>query len=161
MLMSAPSSVHEIADALLVVADRARVSVSLAKLHALVYYAHAWHLARTEGVPLFDAAIEAHVQGPVVPAVEARFASMRWTPGVLVVEAPVLHPDITSHLEEILGTYGHYSAWELARLTHDELPWLEARGGLPGDAACTRAIRDETMQTCYAARLDTPVAAGG
>ena len=41
--------------------------MSTEKLHALLYFSQAWHLAAF-GVPLFDDPIEAWAEGPIVPA---------------------------------------------------------------------------------------------
>jgi len=55
----------------------------------------------------------------------------------------------------VLETYEAYnplSAYELEQLTHQESPWLNARGDAPIDAASHAVISEEDMRVCYAAQ---------
>jgi uncharacterized phage-associated protein len=56
-------------------------------------------------------------------------------------------------LNDILTIYGQHSAKYLESLTHQELPWQEARQGLPPDARSNAIIKKETMRSYYAQLL--------
>ena len=117
------------------------------KLQKLLYYCQAWHLALHEK-PLFEDRIEAWVHGPVVPNVFREYKSFRWSP----VKANGLYnpnPEAKSHIDEILAAYGHFSSWDLERLTHNDAPWKEARGGLPPDVPSNNVISHESMKNFY------------
>ncbi|QQP87875.1 SocA family protein [Skermanella sp. TT6] len=118
------------------------------KLQKLVYYSHAWHLALT-GRPLFSERIEAWVHGPVVPSLYQEFRGYKWNPISERPREPDLPDDIRKHLDEVLEVYGIETAYALERMTHQEEPWLKARGGIPEDQECRNPINDMDMLQFY------------
>ena len=94
------------------------------KLQKLLYYCQAWSLV-WDGEPLFEEAIEAWSNGPVVPEVYC---------GLFEVGAPWPggHPDRLSYtqretVDRVLGRYGPKPSGLLREMTRHEKPWLEAR----------------------------------
>lgn len=118
------------------------------KLQKLVYYSQAWHLVWDE-VPLFDNAIEAWMNGPVVyelyNAHRGRFTLTSWEG-----EAARLTDSERETIDAVLDHYGKLSPRELSELTHREQPWQDARNGLEPTDRGSRAISLETMQEFYA-----------
>ena len=119
------------------------------KLQKLVYYAQAWHLA-LKGKPLFDDEIQAWVHGPVVPSLYVRFKKYRWEVVTEKPNWPDLPDPVCKHLVEVFSVYGKFSAWDLERMTHQELPWQNARKGLTLDAEGKHPISHKDMQHFYA-----------
>lgn len=119
------------------------------KLQKLCYYAQAWWLA-LRGEPLIDEDFQAWVHGPVLPSQYARFREYRWQPINEAVTRPDLAEDIRDHLDEVIEVFGVESAVALERMTHEEAPWLEARGDTPAHMACNHVISKESMQRFYA-----------
>lgn len=120
------------------------------KLQKLVYYAQAWHLALYDR-PLFDDRLEAWVHGPVQPTLYHKYKAYSWNP---ISEDPgevELPTSITTHLDEIIAVYGGMSAYDLERLSHQEAPWLKARGNLPKDEPSEAVISIEEMRQFYKA----------
>ena len=103
--------------------------ISHLKVQKLLYYAQGWHL-HFFGDPLFEEDFQAWAHGPVVPAVYQHFRSHGFNP---IPEQPVTRK-IVGDAVDLLGVvnekYGIFSAKKLERMTHDEAPWKEARGGL-------------------------------
>lgn len=128
------------------------------KLQKQLYYVQAWHLALKDR-PLFDAQFQAWIHGPVISWLYGNYKKYGSGPipfsGPAAVAEddclpePQLSSDVRDHLMEVMGAYGDLSAWQLERLTHSEAPWIEARQGLPPDAACQNVISNARMQQFY------------
>lgn len=120
------------------------------KLQKLCYYSQAWWLA-LHGEPLIDEDFQAWVHGPVLPSQYVRFRQYRWQPIDAAVTRPDFGKDIRDHLEEVIEVFGVETAVALERMTHEEAPWLEARGDTPPHVACSKVISKASMQAFYAA----------
>jgi len=81
--------------------------ISNLKLQKLVYYAQGFSLA-LRGQPLFDAAIEAWMHGPVVPGLYRRFRDYGSNPIPPSAEfdSSVLSADERHLIEEVFDVYG-------------------------------------------------------
>ena len=119
------------------------------QLQKLLYYAQAWHLAITDK-PLFEERCKAWANGPVVPQVwhDRQSYASRLPHGETI---PELSETAAAILELVVGAYGDRSGDELSALTHDELPWLQAREGLPADAPSSNPIDERAMAEFYRA----------
>jgi uncharacterized phage-associated protein len=124
------------------------------KIQKLCYYAQAWYLA-LQDEPLFPERFEAWVHGPVNRALYDRFRSYRWSPITEEVGEPQFSEKVGQHLDLIVENFMACDAYELERMTHEELPWIEARNGLPEDAACATLIKEETMAKFYKEMLQS------
>lgn len=122
-------------------------------LQKYLYYAQGWFLALFDGEPLFDEPLEAWVHGPVQRGIYNRFRGYQWSPISESIDWPDLEGEVKAHLEEVLGAYGHFSAWDLERLSHAEAPWIEARAGIPDDAPSNNVISHESMRRYFVGRL--------
>jgi uncharacterized phage-associated protein len=95
-------------------------AVTPGRLQALVYYAHAWHVAE-HGEPLYADAVEARSGGPEVRRLRER-RRPAGDPARLGARARAV-------LEWVLRTYGTLPEGELSRTVRVEAPWRLARGG--------------------------------
>ena len=127
-------------------------SMTAMKLEKLVYYCQGWHLAR-HGVPLFEEAIEAWRQGPVVPVLyrqhRRQYTVSNWPSG----DVSQLTPAQLHTIEWVAAEYGAFSAIELSRMTHNELPWRAARGALPESAPSSTRLSADMMRNYYSRQL--------
>ncbi|WP_405430717.1 Panacea domain-containing protein [Micromonospora sp. NBC_00617] len=135
-------------------------SVTAMKLEKLVYYCQGWHLAR-EGTLLFPEPIEAWREGPVVPPLyrhhRRQLTVSDWPHG----QASHLTPDERRTVRWVTDQYGKFSASQLSVMTHNELPWRAARGGLPESANSSAKISTDLMRTYYARQIaDSETAVG-
>lgn len=131
-------------------------SMTHKKLQKLCYYAQAWYCTLYDGVPLFKERIEAWVHGPVIPALYPHFADYRWEK---IPQLPRLGefsftPKEKRVLEAVYRTYGRFSGDELERLTHSELPWIQARGNLRPWEPCTTEITTDSMRAYYSKKYE-------
>ncbi|GAW36630.1 hypothetical protein RA2_03703 [Roseovarius sp. A-2] len=140
---------NQLADYLLCEARYRGEALTHLKLQKLCYYAQAWWLA-LHGEPLIEEDFQAWVHGPVLTSQFGRFRDYRWQPIVHQVPRPEVPEGVRTHLDEVMDVFGVESAVALERMTHEEAPWLEARGELPPHEASRNVIRKETMQSFYA-----------
>jgi uncharacterized phage-associated protein len=108
-------SAHDVADEL----RRRLPDLGTAKLHKLLYYAQGMHLARF-GVPLFEEAIQAWPNGPVVAVLWADERHERGRP-----RPSALAADDVATVGYVAERYGRYTGSELIDKTHQEAPWLD------------------------------------
>ena len=136
-------SVHDVAAFIL----EQRGEMTAMKLQKLVYYCQAWSLVWDE-TPLFDEAIEAWANGPVVRALylrhQGQFNVNRW----------LGNPNKLSDLQKetilkVLEFYGDLPSQVLSDLTHQEAPWLDARQGLSATDRGQRIIPHAAMAEYY------------
>lgn len=118
------------------------------RLQKLVYYAQAWHLAQTEDA-IFDEEIQAWAHGPVVPSLFEKYREFKFNPIPAPDTIPVFDDTTERVLESVLEVYGEHSAKALERMTHRELPWIEARSGLPPEARSNAVIPKKRMLSFY------------
>lgn len=120
-----PISVHDVAAYIL----KKRGTMTTMKLQKLVYYSQAWSLVWDEE-PLFNEAIEAWANGPVVRELydlhRGAFKISSWQYG----DISKLTQDQRDTIDNVLEFYGNKSSQWLSDLTHKEAPWREARKGL-------------------------------
>ena len=110
------------------------------KLQKLLYYVQGWHFAET-GQPLFKEQIEAWKEGPAVMSVYKAYHQFGKRP---ITEAPESPPELAESvrcvIESIWNRYKAFSAFELADMTHQEMPWISARKGLDRNARSRKQI---------------------
>lgn len=121
------------------------------KLQKLIYYAQAWNLVFNEDT-LFENKIEAWVRGPVVPEVWRVFHGVELKP--LSPEDTKLVSESFSNkekeiLDDVWQVYGKFDGPYLETLTHQELPWQEARKNVPEYEASSNVISIDLIQDYY------------
>lgn len=153
-------SVDDVADYIIVKMSDADVYLNVLKLHKLLYYVQAWHLAFV-GRRLFDSSFEAWVHGPVNRPTYMRYRATKdmYSPVTLsdvrqLFRITSVAQDAKRHLDAVLQVYAKYSDGQLEEMTHRERPWQLARVGYAPNERCTVAIADDVMRTYYAARLN-------
>ncbi len=132
------------------ITERSGEELSAMKLQKLMYYAQAWHMVWEEE-PLFDDDFQAWANGPVLPELYGRHRGM-------FKVSPALFPDGDTdrlsqtereNIDKVLSFYGTKTAQWLSNLTHQEDPWLNARGGLPPGALSTELISKASIHEYY------------
>lgn len=124
--------------------------VSAMKLQKLMYYAQAWSLVWEEE-PLFSNDFQAWANGPVLPTLYARHRSMFKVDSALFPEADSarLTEAERGNVDKVLAFYGDKTAQWLSNLTHQENPWLEARGDLAVGASSEAVIPQAAIHEYY------------
>lgn len=122
------------------------------KLQKLVYYAQAWHLAHFDK-PIFDEDLKAWTHGPVAPSIWHKYKEHGWAALPECSNAPSFPTDTQALISAVYDAYSRFSAKQLEEMTHEELPWREARGVLPLEAKCDIPISKRTMAEFYRKRI--------
>jgi len=125
------------------------------KLQKLVYYCQAWHLVWADE-PLFDEPIEAWANGPVIPRLYGQHRGEFRVVDIPGGDSSRLSKRQRRTVHSVIEGYGHLSGRQLARLTHEESPWSNARAGLaPGDHG-NHEISRASMKSYYLALDSSP-----
>lgn len=123
------------------------------RLQRLLYFAQAWYLA-IHDEPLFKSHFEAWVNGPIQPEVFIYYSHFEYRP-INIPRPRVKFPKkIEDHLVSLMTSYGTINSFELELQAQRDLPWMEARGGLPPKAHSTNKIKISTMKSFYRKRLN-------
>jgi len=124
-----------IANILLDLADTQDVKLTNLSINKLIYFIHAWYLART-GTPLISAKIEAWDYGPVIREVYSEFkryeaAEIKGRASRFDVDklqrtlvTDSVAPDDMLFIQDQFRRYGHLSASKLVGMSHEKGgPW--------------------------------------
>lgn len=144
------ADVLDVAAAIVDAVSAARVDddFTTMKLQKLVYYSQAWHLA-DHGTQLFDDPIEAWSDGPVVRRLWQRHIGAQSARGYRFGSADRLSDADRALIAEVVQRYGRLSGDELSAISHDERPWLDARGDLPPNAPSREVIDPVVIRASY------------
>jgi uncharacterized phage-associated protein len=107
------------------------------RLQKLLYYAQAWSLVLRE-TELFPEDICAWTNGPVVEEVYRKLPDGRCAavvPENAFDSAPDLEPEDATFLKHFWDAYSVYSASQLYRMTHSEMPWQKTWEARPNGNA--------------------------
>lgn len=121
------------------------------KLQKLCYYIYAWYYV-VFNEKICDVEFEAWVHGPVSPELYYEYKSYGWNTIQITTNGKIVS-DKHAFISKILDIYGYYGAEELEAMTHKELPWLNARRGLPKWAFSNTPITDEDIKKFYASEF--------
>jgi uncharacterized phage-associated protein len=119
------------------------------KLEKLAFYSQAYSLASC-GKPLFEADFQAWANGPVAPELfkEHRgFFSI--TPDEISGNSDNLTVEEKKRIDYIVTEFGELTGNQLSRKTHNEKPWVEARGSLSPTARSQKVISKESIRSFY------------
>jgi len=121
--------------------------MSQLKMQKLLYYCQAASLAWT-GTPMFGDAIEAWINGPVVVSFWNNHRYEGWI--TAVPEGGELHDHVARQICD--RVYDHYKAlqgWQLRDISHQEKPWIDARGRVSRTARSNAPITTTAMLKHY------------
>jgi uncharacterized phage-associated protein len=126
------------------------------KLQKLLYYSEAYHLAYfDEG--LTDCEFQAWVHGPVCREVfdnlkdkSLLYADLQYEGEDQIEKVKaVLTSTQIQVLDDVLAELSKWTDIELETATHNELPWISARGGIDPGSRCSNIIDRELIRTFY------------
>jgi uncharacterized phage-associated protein len=120
------------------------------KLEKLCYYSQAWTLA-TAKEPLFNEDFRAWASGPVcMELFEMHKHTFVLHDKDLGEYCPkTLSDEQRRKIDVVLDDYWEYEPYELCEEVHQELPWIEARGGLWPGEECETIIFKGSMSVFY------------
>lgn len=121
------------------------------KLQKLLYYAEAWSQTLLER-ELFEEEIEAWSHGPVVTEVFEEFKDYGWHPLDPVEMERAFDPETEDVLQQVTEVYGELTAKTLERMTHNDLPWIEARRGFEPEERCQVIMPKPAIKAHFVAK---------
>lgn len=127
-------------------------TISNMKLQKLLYYVQGFHLAAFDE-PLFADEIRAWTYGPVIVDVYHEYKEH----GALAIPRPAdfegldVDGEAKDLIDDVLNTYGEYSASSLMLFTHREPPWKAVYRGGEGSGG---VIPCELMNAYFKTQLD-------
>ncbi|MCL2913026.1 DUF4065 domain-containing protein [Shewanella corallii] len=124
--------------------------MSAMKLQKLLYYCQAWSMVWDER-ELFSADFEAWANGPVLSSIYDVHRGMFKVSADLFdsADSSKLDDDAKDTIEQVLKVYGEKTAQWLSNLTHEEAPWLNARGELSPLERSNTVISKGSMHEYY------------
>jgi uncharacterized phage-associated protein len=128
-------------------------SITHLKLQKLLYYAQAWSMVLCNK-SLFEEDFEAWSHGPVLPDIYQQYKHFGFEALPNSDWPNTIAPNAERMLEDVQKVYGEKSARYLEELTHQEMPWIEARNGLPLEVRCSNIISKESMFRFYSRMLE-------
>lgn len=146
--MSRKITADEVADYFIALAHERGASVNNLKLQKLLYYAQAWHLALYDR-PLFPEKFQAWIYGPAIPSVYSRFKEFGWHELPPPARTLRFAAKTTEFLEEVAAEYLSADERELERMSRQESPWLNARGGLDVSEPCSTELSEDDMRAYF------------
>lgn len=137
-------------------------TVSHKKLQKLLYYVEAWHLVNFDE-PLLDEDFQAWVHGPVIPELYQELKEFGFNNIEVVNEEDQTADEVVNNIIKdnhidteklefiysVLDNYGSLTSFELEMLSHNEKPWLDARGKSAPHERCTNIISKDSMKEFY------------
>ena len=126
------------------------------KLQKLLYYIQSWHLVFRNKNKLFNNNFEAWVHGPVIRDVYNHFKvesvlykNLSEDSSRTITLSDYLEEEQIEIITDVLNEYGDKSPYYLECLTHEEKPWIEARGNCEENQICSTEINNDTINTYY------------
>ena len=114
-------------------------SMSNKKLQKLCYYAYCWYIVFYNDVELItkenvgdirvlcSEPFQAWIHGPVSPQLYQRYKRYGWHEIPKVAIKPVVENELESLFQQVWEAYGPFTADELEAISHNEMPWKNAR----------------------------------
>ena len=120
------------------------------KLQKLLYFAQGHYMQENEGNPLFEDDFQAWAHGPVVPDVYSEYKDYSWFNLPKQKNVEEVSNEIDIFLVKLLKNYGSAGGKQLEIISHDEQPWLDARGNLNPYAPSKKPISKDSIRKYYA-----------
>lgn len=130
--------------------DHSGKGLTTMKLQKLCYYVKAWSLGQRND-PIFPEQFQAWKDGPVSRSLYSTHAKSYtvptdWNFG----DARNLSPEDMSLIDAVIEAYEPHSGDRLGQMTHEERPWIDARGELPDGAHSEAEISERSIKRYFA-----------
>lgn len=137
-----------------------KAPLSNKKLQKLCYYAYAWFIVFFNDLEYIGASahdiqvlcpekFQAWIHGPVCPYLYQKYRIFGWT-DIQEESFPISFPqELEDLLNQVWDIYGKFTADELEAISHNELPWQNARRGFAPAEPCTNEIDDYDILRYY------------
>lgn len=123
-------------------------------LQKLLYFIQGMYFA-LYGKPIFTEDCRAWVHGPVYPEVYELFRDFKYNPiddarfVLLAGAGDALTDDEKKVINLVVNTFGMYGGKVLEKITHNEMPWMEARRGYGDNIPSTELLTKDNIKKYY------------
>lgn len=147
--MEAQTSIELIANYFL-----SKIDMTNKKMQKMLYYAYSWYIVGyndSEDVDrvLFNEQPEAWIHGPVFPTIYDKYKIYGWNTIPKFTEEIDIDNELKNFLEEIINVFGKYDGDQLELMTHNELPWKNARNNLDNSLPSNNKIQLKDIYNYY------------
>ena len=120
------------------------------KVQKLLYYSEAWVQAML-GKNLFSENFQAWSHGPVVPEVFQALKFHQWNSLPVPDKESIIEidPEYLDVLNQVFDTYADIPAKTLESMTHNDEPWIKARGDLASEERCEVVISKNEIREYF------------
>ncbi len=127
-------------------------SMSNKKLQKICYYVYSWYLT-LYGRQIAPLEFEAWVHGPVSRELYNYYKQYGWSDipqhyGTVMADA-----ELAAFVRRVWKHYGHFSADELEKMTHTELPWKKAREGYKAYEPSGVLLKDSDIRAYFSTQV--------
>lgn len=119
------------------------------KLQKLLYFAQGHYMQEHDGKPLFEDDFQAWAHGPVVPNVYDEYKEYSWFNLPKQRDVKEIISTEEKFLDKLLDYYGSENGKQLEIISHDEKPWIDARGNLNPYAPSKNQISKDSIREYY------------
>lgn len=122
------------------------------QIQKITYYAYCWYIVKNNkdinniNERLVAQHPEAWIHGPVFYDL---YEEMTYNRQMFYDYVENLEESTKKFLDKIIRVYGKYTGNQLEDMTHNELPWKEARNGLRPDERSREPLNDKTIYMYY------------
>jgi len=136
------------------------------KLQKLLYFVEGYHLAYFNGASVIDDEFEAWVHGPVSRKIYDKLKDksvLYGDVGISLKEGDPLPEDSLKRIlsseqieliDEVLEMYVAETGITLESITHQQMPWIDARKGICPAEKCENRISKQKMQAYFSTLLE-------
>lgn len=131
-----------------------KIEMTNKKLQKMLYYAYSWYIVNNnvnDDVKnvLFNEQPEAWIHGPVFPTMYNKYKDY----GRNIIDKYTNPVNISSKLKEfldkIIEVFGKYNGDQLELMTHNELPWQNARSDIKDTLPSNNKIKLKDIYNYY------------
>ena len=131
-----------------------RITMTNKKLQKIVYYAYCWFIVNNNDSAnvrnvLFLEQPEAWIHGPVFPTLYENYRQYGRDIIPKIEFNELIDEDLRELFEEIIETFGEYDGDQLELMTHNEIPWIEARKNYDINEPSNKLISLEDIYNYY------------
>ena len=122
------------------------------QIQKLTYYAYSWYIVKNNSDAkniqnrLVEQHPEAWIHGPVFYDL---YEEMTYNRSEFYSRIENIKEETKTFLDKIIKIYGRYTGNQLEDMTHNELPWIEARNGRRPDERSREPLKDNIIFIYY------------
>lgn len=130
------------------------------RLQKVLYFCYSFYLAANnkKGAKilnrLFKEHFEAWIHGPVIPKVYAKYADFGMSEICVDEIDDVIEKKDAKFLNYMIESLKQFSTYKLEAISHNQSPWINARGNCNPNDICKNKLSDIDILECFASMVN-------